>query len=223
MAGPLRGTGEGAGSGALVPGPALGLLELRSIARGIVLSDAVVKRAAVRLCLSRPVSPGKHLTLFCGGVADVEEAFQAGLAVAQAGSALCDSLLLAQVHEEVLAALAGTGALAQTRAAVLREEADVSLALNNRGACALAIVETFSAAAALLSADAACKAAAVRLHTLRLCDGLGGKAYYVLCGSQADSEAALQAAEAALTPGLLFARELIARPHPDLLSALADG
>lgn len=213
MAGPLRGTGEGAGSGALVPGPALGLLELRSIARGIVLSDAVVKRAAVRLCLSRPVSPGKHLTLFCGDVADVEEAFQAGLAVAQAGSALCDSLLLAQVHDEVLAALAGTGALAQTRAAALREEADVSLA----------IIETFSAAAALLSADAACKAAAVRLHTLRLCDGLGGKAYYVLCGSQADSEAALQAAEAALTPGLLLARELIARPHPDLLSALADG
>lgn len=215
MAGPLRGTGEGAGGGALVPGPALGLLELRSIARGIVLSDAVVKRAAVRLCLSRPVSPGKHLTLFCGGVADVEEAFQAGLAVAQGAgqSALCDSLLLAQVHEEVLAALAGTGALAQTRAAVLREDAHVSLA----------IVETFSAAAALLSADAACKAAAVRLHTLRLCDGLGGKAYYVLCGSQADSEAALQAAEAALTPGLLLTRELIARPHPDLLSALADG
>lgn len=210
MAGPLRGGAESAGIGVLAPGPALGLLELRSIARGIVLSDAVVKRAEVRLCLSRPVSPGKHLTLFSGGVAEVQEAFRAGLAVA--GDALCDRLLLSQVHDEVLAALAGTGALAATRAAVLAAEE-----------VALGIVETFSAAAALLSADAACKAAAVRLHSLRLCDGLGGKGYYVLCGGQADVEAALQAVEAAATPGLLLARELIARPHRDLLLALAEG
>lgn len=195
--GPLR---TGQAEHVVATGPALGLLELQSIARGVTVADALVKRAAVQLHLNRPVSPGKHLVLCSGEVAEVEEAMLAGRA--QAGSSLCDELLLTLVHDEVLA--------------VLRRK--VKLPLSEE--LSLGIVETLSAASTLRGADAACKAAEVRLHELRLCDGLGGKGFAILVGEQDMVEAALATVESILLPGLLLSVELIARPHPDLLLSL---
>jgi microcompartment protein CcmL/EutN len=185
------------GEGAAIVGPSLGLIETSSIARGLVVADAMVKRAPVTLVLARPVSPGKHLALVTGEVADVGEAMHAGIEVA--AHTLVDKLELAQVAAELLAALDRKG-----------EKPDG----------AVGIFETFSVASTLLAADAACKAARVTLAELRLADGLGGKAYFVLSGDQADVEAALFAAETAIPTGLLLARELIARPHEDLISKL---
>ena len=195
--GPLR---TGQAEHVVATGPALGLLELQSIARGVTVADALVKRAAVQLHLNRPVSPGKHLVLCSGEVAEVEEAMLAGRA--QAGSSLCDELLLTLIHDEVLA--------------VLRRK--VKLPLSEE--LSLGIVETLSAASTLRGADAACKAAEVRLHELRLCDGLGGKGFAILVGEQDMVEAALATVESMLLPGLLLSVELIARPHPELLLSL---
>ncbi len=188
------------GEGAKVLGPALGLIETSSIARGHVVADQMVKRAPVELVFCRPVSPGKFLVLISGQVGDVDEAMQFGRATA--ASSLVDQLELAQVAEPLLAALAGS----------------VSPLHPDH---ALGIVETFAVAAALLGADAACKAAEVELPTLRLADGIGGKAYFVLCGSHSDVEAALVAAARIIPPGLQHSQELIARPHADLVAALA--
>jgi len=181
-------------------GPAIGLLELQSIARGVTVADALVKRAAVQLVLNRPVSPGKHLVLCSGEVGDVEEAMLAGRA--QAGSSLCDELLLTQVHDEVL------DVLRRKNKPPLTEDLSIG------------ILETLSASSTLRGADAACKAAEVRIHELRLCDGLGGKGFAILIGEQDMVEAALATVERLLTPGLLLSVELIARPHPDLLLSL---
>jgi hypothetical protein len=54
--------------------PALGLLELCSIARGIVCCDAVVKKAQVRLVHAGSTHPGKYTILIRGGVDEVIEA-----------------------------------------------------------------------------------------------------------------------------------------------------
>jgi microcompartment protein CcmL/EutN len=188
------------GEGAEVAGPALGLVETNSIARGLVVADHMVKKAPVQLVLARTVSPGKHLTLVTGAVADVQEAMQVG--IDSAAHTLVDRLELAQVADELLAAL-GRRSLSSIDGA-------------------LGIFETFSVASSLLAADAACKAAEVRLAELHLADGLGGKAYFVLFGEQADVEAGLYAGEKAIPTGLLLARELIARPHDDLLTRLRD-
>lgn len=197
MTGPLA---HRQGLGVQAAGPALGLLEVHSLSRGVVVADAMVKKAPVRLCLVRPVSPGKHLSLCSGEVAEVEEAMAAGRAVAR--TTLCDELLLTQAHPDLLLALSHGGEPRRYRDG------------------ALGIVETFSAAATLLGADGACKAAEVDLLQLRLCDGLGGKAFFVLSGEQDMVEAALLAAERVTTPGLFLSRELIPRPHEDLLAAL---
>ena len=55
-------------------GVALGILELEHIARGILVSDAVVKRAPVAIVRSTPVSGGKYLLFLRGGVAEMEDA-----------------------------------------------------------------------------------------------------------------------------------------------------
>jgi bacterial microcompartment shell protein len=187
------------GDGARVRGPALGLVETSSVARGLVVADAMVKKAPVELVLARAISPGKHVVLVTGEVADVSEAMAAG--VDAAAHTLVDRLELPQAAGELVAALGREpGAL--------------------RGEDALGIFETFSVASSLGAADAACKAARVALVELRLGDGLGGKAYFVLAGEQADVEAALAAAQGVTPTGLLLARELIARPHDDLLAQL---
>jgi microcompartment protein CcmL/EutN len=157
----------------------------------------MVKKAPVELVLAKTVSPGKHLTLVSGEVADVDEAMQVG--VATAAHTLVDRLFLAQVAQPLLAAL--------VRQIVAPDGS-------------LGIFETFSVASALLAADAACKAASVGLAELHLADGLGGKAYFILTGEQADVEAGLFAAETAIPTGLMLGRELIARPHDDLVSRL---
>ena len=47
----------------MTSGPALGILELSSIARGIVAVDALVKRAEVSVISAGPTTPGKYVSL----------------------------------------------------------------------------------------------------------------------------------------------------------------
>ena len=54
--------------------PALGLLELGGIARGMVAADAMVKKAPVELLGAHAVNPGKFVVLVAGGVEEGEQA-----------------------------------------------------------------------------------------------------------------------------------------------------
>ncbi|HRC58772.1 MAG TPA: BMC domain-containing protein, partial [Kofleriaceae bacterium] len=90
---------------AIPRGPALGVLELSSIARGVVAIDAALKRSPALLVTSRAVSAGKHLACFEGGVAEVQEAMAAGRAAA--GKLLLDDVELALADLQVWPMLAG--------------------------------------------------------------------------------------------------------------------
>ncbi|HET9752625.1 MAG TPA: BMC domain-containing protein, partial [Myxococcales bacterium] len=143
-------------------------------------------------------SPGKYLVLFAGGVAEVEEAAAAGAEAA--GDSLLDRLVLPQAHGQLLSALrAGARGFA-----------------HELPADAAGVVELLSVAAALRSADAACKTAAVRLQLLHLARGIGGKAWFVLRGDLESVEAAVLAATQAAGDGWLAGAEIIAAPHADL-------
>jgi microcompartment protein CcmL/EutN len=152
--------------------PALALVELSSIAVGIEAGDAMVKRAPVDVVHAGTVHPGRYLVLVAGRVADVEEAFEAGCEVGAAW--LVDTVLLPNVHDQVVAALRGSRR-------------------TGRGE-ALGVVETATVAATVLAADAGVKAAAVALLEVRLADGLGGKGYLLFDGAVGDVEAAVAAA-----------------------------
>jgi microcompartment protein CcmL/EutN len=176
----------------------LALLEVASLARGVVVADAVAKRAQVELLECGPVSPGKYLVMFVGGVAEVEESIAAGAAAA--GESLLDRLFLPQADPQILPAIRRGAAGSD-----LAEEGETA-----------GIVELLSVAAALRCADAACKAAEVRLQLLQLARGIGGKAWFIVRGKLEAVEAALLAATGVAGDGLLAGAEIIARPHSDL-------
>ncbi len=177
--------------------PCLGMIEYKSVARGIYSCDAMVKRAPVRILETHPVCPGKYLTIICGEVAEVEEAMKVGLETGK--DMVVADLFLPFVHPGVIPALAGTAAI-------------VSFG-------SLGIIETFAVATCLQAADIAVKTAAVQLVEIRLANGLGGKGYFVMTGELADVEGSLAAAKKfAVEEGMLAACELIPAPHPDLLA-----
>jgi len=190
----------------VVRGPALGVLEIATIARGVVAADAGLKRAPAVLLASRAVSGGKHLVMFEGGVAEVEEAMAA--AVAAAADALLDRVWLPAADAQVWPLLGAPIA-----------PPDWS---GDAGAQAVAIVETATVCAAIAAADAACKVAEVAVRDARFAVDLAGKAYFTLTGTLDAIEAAAAAASAA-ADRRLAALEVIAQPSPDLRGRLFRG
>lgn len=193
-------------AGAWDPSPdrcALGILELSSIARGVLVADAAVKRAPSLLLMSRPVSSGKHLVMMRGQVAEVEESMEAARAIAAA--ALIDSLELPYAHDQLWPLLAEPVEAAGWQADPAAES--------------VAIVETATVCAAVGAADAAVKTAPVILRDMRLAVGISGKAFFSFTGDLADVEAAAEAAQAHAGPRLV-AVEIIARPADEIRGRL---
>jgi microcompartment protein CcmL/EutN len=175
---------------------ALGLLELNSIAAGVRATDEILKTAHIRLLEALPISSGKFLAIFCGGVAEVEASLRAGRAVA--AEAVVDELLLAHVHPQVLPAIG---------------RRDVEVEVTD----ALGIVETRTVAAAIVGGDAAAKAARVCLVEIGAGRGIGGRGFFTLTGDVASVSAAAEAGRTLVAPrGHHVRTEILAGPHPEL-------
>ena len=178
---------------------AIGAVETLSIPLGILAGDLMLKTAEVTLIAAQTVCAGKYIVLISGEVAAVRASVAAG--VGAAGHALVDSLLIPNVDERVVAAMAG--------------------ACPAEGAQAVGVLETFSLASSINAADAAVKAADVELIEVRLGRGMGGKSFVVVTGEVAAVEASVRAAEALDgMEGLIASRVVIPSPHPDLIRAL---
>lgn len=188
--------------------PAVAVLELASIAVGIETGDAMVKRAPVDVVRAGTIHPGRYVVLVAGGVADVEEAYAAGVAVGE--GCLVDSVLLPNVHPAVVAGLRGTRRTGSGEA--------------------LGVVETATIAAIVDAADAGLKGTKVDLLELRLGDGIGGKGYLLFDGDLADVEAAVELAIARVDDGSAGAGavpgarqpigRVISQLHPEMRSEL---
>lgn len=174
--------------------PAIGLIELTSVARGVVSCDQMVKKAPVKLIRSHPICPGKYIILITGLVGPVEESIKIGKYYA--GHTLVDELIIENIHPYVIPAINAT--------------TDVKKLLS------VGIIETFSVASCIIAADKACKAAEIQLIEMRLGTGLGGKAYVTLTGQQHMVEAALSAGVSSIKSGLLVKWEIIPAPHDDM-------
>jgi microcompartment protein CcmL/EutN len=184
-------------------GPALGVLEISTIARGVVAADAGLKRAPAVLLHSRAVSGGKHLVFFEGGVAEVEEALAAARVVA--GELAIDRVELPAADDQVWPMLGAPVAPPDWT--------------DDAAAEAVAIIETKTVCAAIAAADAACKVADVRVRDVRFAVDLAGKAYFTLTGTLDAIEAAALAARAAADDRIV-GLEVIAQPAPDLRGRL---
>lgn len=175
--------------------PALGLIELKSIARGIITCDFMMKKAPIELLEATPTCPGKYIVVIGGLVAPVESSMEVGFQVG--GDQIVDHLLIPNIHEGVFPAIRGTTQIKKL--------------------ISLGVIETFSIASSIIAADVAAKAAEITLVEIRLARGLGGKSFVTLTGELYSVEAAIDAAKAGIEEsGMLTMSTIIPAPHESL-------
>lgn len=175
---------------------AIGLIELRSIARGIETTDVVLKQGDVELLRAHVVCPGKYIMLISGDIGAVRSAISAGEKVAP--EVVVDTMIIPNVHPSIFPALAAVTDVAEVRS--------------------LGVIETYTLASSIIAADVAVKSAAVELLEIRLPFALGGKAFVLLTGDVAAVRAAVNSAVNELKDeGVIEATSVIASPHKSLI------
>jgi len=178
---------------------AIGMIETNCIPAGIEAGDAMLKAANVTLVAAQAVCAGKYIVMVAGDVAAVKSAVGAGAPAA--GNYLVDEIVIPNVDGQVIAAVNACTEVGEVKA--------------------LGIVETYSLATAVISADAAVKAADVNLIEIRLGRGLGGKAFFTLNGDVSAVEAAVEAAKAEGSEhGMMANSVVIPSPHKDIYKAI---
>lgn len=171
---------------------AIGMIEFKTTATGVVAADTMVKTADVELLEAETVCPGKYIALVAGDLSAVRAAVDA--ACTQYESQLIDSFVLGNPHESIFPALYGATQVEKVEA--------------------LGILETFDVASVITAADVAAKTAIVQLIELRVAKGMCGKSYMYLTGSVSAVEAAIDKAKASIAEtGMYLDSSVIA--HPD--------
>lgn len=173
---------------------AIGIIEMKNIARSVLIADACLKNASISLSF-RTLCPGKSLLILTGDLSSVKSSLEVAEKLAE--GYLTDTLLLGNIHPGVLPAIAGT--------------ADV------KHGTALGVIETFTVPAAIKAADIGVKTARVDVIDLRAAQGLGGKALAYITGDIADVSMALEAVKDMIgNDGCLLDTVMIAGPHKEL-------
>ena len=171
---------------------AIGMIEYKTVASGMTAADLMVKTAEVDVIEAKTVCPGKYLVLVTGDLSSVKAAVDA--ASEKFPDTLIDKFVLGNPHPSILGAIYGTNEI------------------QNRNA--LGILETYTAASAIVAADITAKTASVDLIELRLARGMCGKSYMLLTGDVAAVSAAIEAAKAKVgAEGLFLDSSVI--PNPD--------
>ncbi len=174
---------------------AVGIIELKSIAKGVEACDAALKSAGISLVSAHPSCPGKYEIILTGAISDVTAAVSH--VKARFDGTVIDSSIMGRIDPQVISALFGT------------EQTE------KKGS--LGIVETFSASSAIKAADIAVKTAKVEVFDLRLARGMGGKGLVMITGDVGDVTAAVEAGAAyAAEGGLLMNKAVIPAPHAEL-------
>ena len=177
-------------------GAAIGIVETSSIAKGFEVADAVLKRAGVEIVVNRTICPGKYMVLIGGDVDAVNASIETGVQVG--AHTVVDYFIIPNVHPDVFPAISGVDHIPELKA--------------------LGIIESFTVASIIEAADAAVKAAEVKLITVHVAMAIGGKGFVTLTGDVADVEAAVNAgAEIIEKKGLLVEKIVIPSPRKEIL------
>ena len=171
---------------------AVGVIELKSISKGIEATDAALKSAGVTLISARAACPGKFEIILTGTISNVTSAVDH--VKSRFEDKLVDVSVMGRIDEQVITALFGT---------VLTEK---------KGS--LGVIETFSAASIIKAADIAVKTAKVEVFELRVSRGMGGKGIVLVTGDVGDVAAAVEAgADYAKNQGLFHNSAVSPAPH----------
>lgn len=151
---------------------AIGVIELNSIARGIAITDTMLKASKVELVRSSTLCPGKYLVIVGGDTGSVRASVGEG--ERQGSECVLETLVIPNVHPGLIPAIS------------------LSNHVENQGA--LGVMEFFSVTGAIRAADVAAKAANVSLIEIRIGYAIGGKGYVTLTGDVGSVRTAVTAA-----------------------------
>jgi microcompartment protein CcmL/EutN len=177
----------------------IGLLEFKSIAKGIEVTDEILKVANVDLIFSSPICPGKYVSMVSGEIAAVNHGMKTA---EQLGDIFqIEALTLSNIHPDVLKALSGT--------------CDV------KNIQALGVIETMSAVSSLMVADTAIKSSNIQLIEVRIARGLGGKGFTLFSGEISSVNRAIEACKNAhQSTGEILCATLISSPNQAIIDSL---
>ncbi|HSR05491.1 MAG TPA: BMC domain-containing protein [Proteiniclasticum sp.] len=156
----------------------IGLLEFKSIAKGIEVTDEIMKSSNVELIMSNAICPGKYVSIIAGELAQIRNAIELGKTLG--GVFKIEAEMIANIHPDILPALSGTS-----------EIDDIT---------SIGVIETMSALNSIMTADIARKAANVRLIEVRIARGLGGKGFTIFTGEITDVKRAISAVNEKFLP-----------------------
>jgi microcompartment protein CcmL/EutN len=151
----------------------VGLLEFKSIAKGIEVIDEVLKSSNVELISANPICPGKYISIIAGDVGAVKNAVEVGKHLG--GVFQIESLVISNIHPDIFPALTGTSDI-------------------DHISC-LGVIETMSSLASIVVADTAIKASNIKVIEVRIARGLGGKGFTLISGEVSSVRKAVQAVE----------------------------
>ena len=177
----------------------IGMLELNSIAKGILATDHIGKTANVKILRAHSVCPGKYIVIFSGEVGAVEESRNAGVEIG--GHSVINSFVIANIHDSVIEAISGT--------------------VGDFPKGAIGVIEYYSISSAVEGADDAAKASNISLVNVRLGFAIGGKSYITFTGDVSAVEEAVNAGiRKAEENGLVVGFSIIPSPIDDLYNSI---
>ena len=178
---------------------AIGMVEYKTVASGVVAADAMVKTSEVDIIEAQTVCPGKYIVIISGDLSAVRAAVDNAKNLH--GRYLINSFVLGNPHESIFPAIYGATAIE-----------DVS---------ALGIVETYDATSIIVAADEAAKTAIVDLIEVRLARGMCGKSYMMITGEVSAVSASIdRAKELVAEKGMYLDSSVIAHPDKRMIDSL---
>lgn len=178
---------------------AIGMIEFRTVSKGVTAADQMVKTSEVELLEAETVCPGKYIALIAGELSAVRAAVDS--AVNTYPDELIDSMVLGNPHESIFPAIYGTTDVKEVNA--------------------LGILETYDVASMLVAADVAAKTAIVDLIELRIAKGMCGKSYMFLTGEVAAVTASIETAKEAISDrGMFLDSSVIANPDEQIMRSV---
>lgn len=177
----------------------IGFIEFRSIAKGIEITDKMLKVSNVELVYSDSICPGKYMTIIRGHVGAIKNSMNVGKVHGE--SYVLFDHIIANVSEKIFPALCGVAHVNHVKS--------------------IGIIETMSAITSIIVADTAVKTAVVDLIDIRLAKALGGKGVVLFTGEISSVKAALNSCvEKLRLEGDIIATSIISAPSKSLIEKL---
>jgi len=174
----------------------IGLIEYRSVAKGLAAADLMLKSSGVELIFSAVLCPGKYVAMVAGDISSVQEAERT--VHRNDGEFILSSVVITDVNEQVFAALSGTGHFGKLDT--------------------LGVLETMDAISAVAAADKIAKSAHVDLMEIRLARGMGGKGFVFFNGELANVKEGMSAGMKEIAEsGTLIAWSIIPNARTEIL------